>query len=400
LAPLDSAVPAQGFIVAESHRKTVSILDGGTLKTMLVKEGDKVTAGQVLLRLDETQANAQVGQLDAQRWAAEARVARLRAEQAGEHAMAVSPELAAAAERDPSVARFVVNERNLFAARWDAYDSQVASQRAKVAQLTQQIIGLKAQQVSATKRLQYTQEELKGVAELLSRGYERKPRLLELQSTVAEITGNFGEITSHEAEARHAIAGAESDMQAVTTARLSDIAKDVQDTQAQLADVSERLRGARDILDHKDVLAPEAGTVTDIKFFTQGSSINPGLPVLDIVPAGDELVIEAQVAPNDIEHVTVGQKVNVRLLAFKQHKIPVMSGHVTYVSADKIVDAKGDSYFIARAQLEPGELKQFKGVTLSAGMPAEVLILGGERLAVDYFLQPITDAFHRAFREQ
>ncbi|WP_448190939.1 HlyD family type I secretion periplasmic adaptor subunit [Azospirillum sp. sgz301742] len=397
-APLDSAVPANGSIVVQSKRKTVSLLDSGILKEILVHEGDRVEAGQVLLRLDETQALAQLGQLKAQYWAAVSRATRLRAEQADRRTLDLPPDLAAATA-DRTVAAIVENERRLFEMRWQTYDNTLAVQRKRVSQLNEQIAALRAQTTSATTRLSYVREQLKGVRELLVKGYAPRNRALELQGMEAELTGSLGEYTSHEAEARENIIQAEYEVTRIESSWKSDVVKDLQDTQALLNDLAERLRGATDTLQHKDVTAPEAGTVTDIKFFTPGSSIGAGQPVLDIVPNDDRLLVEVPVTPNDIEHVHLGQSVNVRLTSYKQHKVPVLTGKLTYVSADRQTDARGEPFFLARAELDPDALSGLKGVALYPGMPAEVLIIGGERLAIDYFISPITDSLHRALHE-
>jgi HlyD family secretion protein len=400
-AKLDSAVPATGSIVVQSKRKTVSILDGGILKELAVKEGDRVAAGQLLLRLDDTQAQAQVGQLRAQYWTAAARAVRLRAEQADQRGpLAFPADLLDAAAGDPAVAAIVANERQLFDDRWRTYEGTLAVQQKKIAQANEQIGALRAQGNAMSARLRLTEEELRGVNELLSKGYAPRNKVLELQRQTAELRGNIGAFSAKEAEARQVIAQTELEMISTRNTRRSDVSKDLQDAQAQLADLSERLKGAQDVVQHKEITAPESGTVTDIKFFTPGSSISPGQPILDIVPLDDRLVVEANVRPGDIEHVHAGQRVNVRLTAYKQRKVPVLTGRLTYVSADRQQDQKGEPFFLARAELDPGVLSGLKGVELYPGMPAEMLIVGGERLAIDYFISPITDGFRRSFVEE
>jgi HlyD family secretion protein len=399
-ASLDSAVPANGSIVVESKRKTISILDGGTLKELLVKEGDRVTAGQVLLRLDDTQALAQIEQLSAVYWSAIAKSARLNAELNDQRALFFPQELLQQAESDSSVRALVANEQRLFAARWETYDGTLAVQRKKIAQLGEQIIGLKAQTDATNARLGFNADELKGILELYAKGLTTKSRALELQRNRAEMSGNLGQLAGHVSETHQTIGQTELEMISTTNARRSDDAKDLQDAQAAIADSSGKLRIAKDVLLHKEVLAPENGTVTDIKLFTTGSSIGAGQPILDLVPIQGRLIVEVSVRPEDIEHVHLGQKANVRLTSYKQHKVPVLSGRITYVSADRQQDPKGEPFFMARAELDPGVLAKFKDVALYPGMPAEVLIIGGERLAIDYFISPITDSFHRALREE
>jgi HlyD family secretion protein len=399
MAPLDSAVPANGTIVVQGKRKTVSLLDSGILQDLLVKEGDQITAGQVLLRLDQTQAKVQVGQLTALYWAAVSRAVRLRAEQADQRELSL-PDALGAAAADPAVRAVIDNEKRLFDDRWQTYDNTLAVQRKHIAQLNEQIAALQSQSAAARIRLHNIEQQLTGALRLLPRGFVTRDKVMDLEGRQAELKGNIGEFTARQAEARENIAQAELEITRTQGSWHADIAKDLQDAQAQIADVSERLRGATDLLQHKEVMAPEAGTVTDIKFFTPGSSIVAGQPVLDIVPLDNRLLVEVPVTPNDIEHVHVGQKVNIRLTSYKQHKVPVLTGTLSYVSADRQTDAKGEPFFLARAEIDPAALAGLKGVVLYPGMPAETLIIGGERVAIDYFISPITDSLRRAFHEE
>jgi HlyD family secretion protein len=398
-APLDRAVPANGSVVVESKRKTVSLLDSGILKELLVQEGDAVKQGQPLLRLDVTQAQAQLGQLRAQYWATVAKASRLYAEGTDATDMLLPAEILAAAKDDPSVQLIAETEARLFRTRLETYRGQLAVQEQKMSQLREQIAGYQAQAKSSKERLRYVEEELRTVSALFAKGYERKPRLLELQRQQAELSGDAGELAAKEAEARQQISTLVAEKISTENTRRSDAMKELQDAQALRNDLSERIRGAADVVQRKEVVAPDSGFVTDVKFFTPGSSIVAGQPVMDIVPAGDRMLIEARVNPVDIENVHPGQKVNVRLIAYKASKVPVLTGKLTYVSADRQQDAKGDFFFLARVELDKEALSSMKEVQLFPGMPAEVLIIGGERLAIDYFLTPIANGLRRALHE-
>lgn len=398
-APLDSAVPATGTIVVESKRKTVRLLDAGILKTLYVKEGDRVEPGQPLFRLDEAQARAQLGSLSAQRWTIAARIARLRTEQDDRSAIAFPSDLTEAAEDDPAVADLVANERRVFQDRLAAYEGKLAVQRARIGQLQDQIRALRAQAEATRSRVGYIEKELDGVEQLLAKGYATKTKLYELKRAQAELRGNLGELTAKEAEARQAIGQTELEIQSLRSQRQQEVSRDLQDAQAAAADLAERVRGAEDTLERKLVSAPEAGIVTDLKFVTAGSSIGAGQPVLDIVPQDDRMMVEVQVRPDDIEQVHAGQRVNIRLTAYRQQKVPVLTGQLVYVSADRQQDQRGETFFIARAEIDAEALRDVKGVALSPGMPAEVLIIGGERTAIDYFTAPIRDSLRRSFRE-
>jgi HlyD family secretion protein len=400
LAPLDSGIPAMGQIVVASKRKTVSLLDPGILGELLVQEGDRVEAGQPLLRLDDTQARAALAQALAQRSAAQSKLARLSAEQQGNDTITFPPELTAAAAQDATLAELLKNEQRLFDSRRQSLKGALAVQQKKIAQLKEQIAAFDAQSAAAQTQLRLLEEHLGGMRELLAQGYAPKSQVLGLEGQQAGLKGSLGESAAHKAEAQQNIAQTELELIRTRDDWQADVGRDMQDTQAALSDVAERIRAADDILKHKLVTAPDAGTVTDIKFFTVGSSIGAGQPILDIVPRDDRLLVEANVPPNDIEHVHLGQQVNVRLVSYKQHKVPVLTGHLTYVSADRQIDQRGDPFFLARAELDPGALAGLKSVQLYPGMPAEVLIIGGERAAIDYFLSPITDSVHRALHEE
>jgi HlyD family secretion protein len=400
-ADLSSAAIAQGTVIANSHRKTISHLEGGMLAEMLVKEGDQVRAGQVLLRMDGTMANAQLGQIESQLWTAQARVARLRAEQADQRTLTYPDDLIAAGKLNPVASDAMTTEQRLFAARWDGYDGSLAINRRKINQLKEQIAALKAQASATADRLRYTEEELGTIKSLLEKGYERRPRLLEMQRLSAELKGRVGELAANQAQAEQAIAAAELEILALKHTRRIEIADQLQQNQATLADMTERSRGASDVVTRKDVVAPQDGKVTDIHFFTPGGVIGAGAPILDLVPVDNDLVVEAQVSPADIDSVRVGQVANVRLTAYKQRKVPIIDGQVTYVAADQVTDQRtGQSSFTARVRLDAQSLQSLHHVEMLPGMPAEVIMINAKRRAIDYFLSPITDSMRRAFREE
>jgi HlyD family secretion protein len=397
--PIERAVVASGTLVAEGRRKTIQLLEPGLLRELLVREGETVAAGQPLLRLDVTQADAAANQARVQRWAAAARLARLRAEQSDQRALAFSPALLAAAAADPVVAAMVADEERFFAARWLAFDGQVAVQEARLAQFREQLIAASAQRAAFTTRLRATREELAGVNQLLARGYATRTRQLELQRAEAEFEGSMGQFAAQEAQMRQAIAQAELERGTLMLNRRSEIARDLQDAQALLADATERLRGAQDVLSRREVPAPEDGVVTDIRFVTPGSSIAAGQPVLDLVPRDDRLVVETQVALTDIEQVHLGGPVNIKLSAYRQRETPLIHGRIIYVAADRQQDNRGGSFFIVRAELDPASLASARGVQLAAGMPAEAFILGERRTALDYIVRPVQDSLRRALRD-
>jgi HlyD family secretion protein len=401
VADLDSASVAAGTVIVDSHRKTVSHLEGGTLKALQVREGELVAAGQSLLVFETTQTTSVVAQFEGQYWLAVARLARLQAELADAAMPAFPADLRDAAGRMPVAAEAIDLEARLMTARRETLQGQIAIQRRRIGQLRSEIEAQKAQRAAASERLKYTEEELASVRQLLDRGYERRPRLLDLQRAVADLRGRVGELTANSAQAEQAIASAELEILNLTSARRAEVTDEQQKMRAQIADLTERLRAVNDVLRRQTVLAPQAGKVTNIRFFTPGSAIAPGAPILDIVPQDDELVVEARVATIDIDSVRIGQPASVRLTAYKQRTVPPVDGEVTEVSADQLTDERtGAPYFIARVRLRPDALAGLAGVQLYPGMPAEVLIRSTPRKAIDYFVAPITDSLRRALREE
>jgi HlyD family secretion protein len=397
--PLERAVISNGTLVAEGRRKSIQLLEPGLLRELVVREGQVVKAGQPLLRLDVTQAEAAANQARFQSWAAAAKLARLRAEQRDQREMTIPPNLLAAAAKDEGLAMLIEDEKRLFAARWAAYDGSIAVQQRKIAQFKEQAAAAAAQHAAGTTRLRAIREELAGVTSLLARGYATRTRQWELQRGEAEQLGNLGAYAAQEAEARQAMAGAEMELATLELNRRSEVSRDLQETQAALADATERLRSAEDLLARREILAPEDGVVTDIRYVTPGSSIGAGQPVMDLVPLDDRLVVEMQVNLNDIEQVHPGQKVNVRLTAFRQRETPMVEGKILYVSADRQQDQQGTTYYLARAELDPQSLAAATDQPLGAGMPAEVFVLGETRSALDYLLRPINDSLRRALRD-
>jgi HlyD family secretion protein len=397
--PIERAVVADGTLVAEGRRKTIQLLEPGLLRELLVREGERVAAAQPLLRLDVTQADALANQARVQRWAAAARLARLRAEQRDQRTLEMPEDVHAAGTVDPVIEAMIADEERIFAARWLALDGMLAVQEAKLAQFREQLGAAQAQKAAFATRLRATREELNGVNQLLARGFATRTRQLELQGSEAELLGSLGQFTAQEAQMRQAIAQAELERGTLLLNRRSEVARDLQEAQSQLADASERLRAAADLLSRREVLAPEDGIVTDIRFVTPGSSIGAGQPVLDLVPLDDRLVVETHVALNDIEQVHVGGRVNIRLTAFRQRETPLIAGRVSYVSADRQQDARGLSFFVVRAEMEPESLAAARGVQIAAGMPAETFILGERRSALNYFVRPVEDSLRRALRD-
>ena len=399
-AQLDSAALAPGVVVVDSQRKTVQHLEGGILRAILVQEGETVIAGQHLVRLDGTEAKARLDQLLNQEIAAEARLARLRAEQSNLRTLTFAPALLQAAARQGAEAS-VTAERDLFEARWRAHDSSIELIARRIEQLRKTIASLDSQLLANDKRLALFEDELKGVASLFKQGYERRPRMLDLERQVADLVGRKGELINTIAANNQAIVGAEVEIENTSHVRMAGVAGDLEQILATKADLAERIRAAQDVVDRRTVISPQDGVVVDVRVVTPGGIIAPGEAIMDIVPVNDELIVESRVDPADIDVVRAGLPAQVQLSAYKTSTSPLIEGVVQYVSADMLTDQRtGNAYFLARIQLSPENLADHKDIQPTPGMPATVMIVTGTRRALDYFLGPITDRMRNSFREE
>ncbi len=353
-----------------------------------------------MIRLDATASEALLAQLDNQYWAARARQARSSAELNDLRTLVFADDILQASGT-PALADLLETERQLFASRWQSYDGTIALLRLRMDQTREQAAALRAQVATTEDQLGFVTEELNAVRGLYERGFERRPRLLELQRRVAELQGDRSDLLARLALAEQTIVSTELEISQTENVRITEIYAQLQQAQAVIADVIDRMRAARDVVERTVIRAPQAGLVTDLRFFTPGGVIGPGQPILDIVPFDDELVVEAMVSPSDIDSVRPGQRTDTRLTAYASRIVPTVEGTLVHVSADLLTDERtGQSYYSARVRLSPEALAEIDRVRLYPGMPAEVLIVTGERRAIDFFLGPITDTMARAGREQ
>lgn len=400
LAPLSEAALGPGVIKAEGNRRTVQHLEGGIVRAILVRDGDRVRAGQVLMRLDDVQSGAQREALEAQALALMAQDARLSAEL--DDADAIAWPAALLARRDePRVADLIAGQTALFVSRRSAFLNSQAVLEARAEQYRASLASARGQIVSQERQTALIRDEMKGVEELLRLGLERRPRLLALQRAEASLTGNREDLLGQIARAEAGLAETTAQMRADADARLAEAGREQRDVRARLVEVEEKLNQARDVAARRDILAPEDGVVLNLRHFTVGGVVKPGEAVLDIVPAQDRLIAEVLVQPGDIDAVHPGLEAELRLTAFKQRLAPYLRGRVEFVSADAVYDERlrADVYR-AHVAIPEQELAKLGGAALTPGMPVEAMILVGERTFWQYMTQPLLDSFARAFREQ
>ncbi|RCK40377.1 HlyD family type I secretion periplasmic adaptor subunit [Thalassospira xiamenensis] len=397
-AELDSAAVASGSVIVDSRKKVVNHFEGGILKKLLVEEGDRVKAGQTLMLLDGTRSESELGQLRGERYGLIAKLARLRAEQSGRGEIDF-PEKILNAEQD-YVADILLDEKRLFGKRNEVYDAKRNAQAKQIEQFDAEARALESQINARTRQEKLVAEQLKGIRQLAEKGFATRTQLVEIENNWSDLVGDMGEFKAQKAAAEQQKAEAEINLASIEMEWQSDIATEIQEAQLALNDVTQRIRASEDVLNRREVKAPQDGIVANIQIRTPGGVISPAEPIMDIIPENEPLLIEAMINRQDIDSVHVGSKAQIKLTAYSQRRLAPLDGEVRYVAADQTVDEKRDSsYYIVRAAINPDALAKRDDIEIRPGMPADILILKSPRRAIDYLIDPITESMSRAFRE-
>lgn len=401
LVPLASGAVASGRIVVDSNRKEIQHLEGGIVKEILVREGQTVKSGDVLVRLDNTNAQARSDLLRGQYIAAKATEARLLAERDSKPSITFAPELLELEPTDPITRENLDSQRRLFTTRREALDGQVSVMNQKVAQSNDEIRGLREQASASGRQISLLNEEITVVRGLLAKGNALKPRLLALERQSADLMGERGQAQALISRASQTINESKINILNLKNDFLNGVVAELKDTQVQIATLAEQLRASTDVARRVDIVAPLDGRVTALKANTVGGVVKPGDTLMTLIPLDDKLVVEARVTPQDIDVVHEGLKAQVRLSAFATRYLPPVEGTVVSVSPDRFEDSRtGEGYFVARIEIPQEALQELGDLKLSPGMPAETLIVTGRRTMLSYLVRPIRDSFGRAFREQ
>jgi HlyD family type I secretion membrane fusion protein len=399
LVPLSGAVIAGGVVKVDMNRKTVQHQEGGIVRELHVRDGDRVRAGQPLLVIGDVRVSAMFeihrGQLDSEM----AKAARLEAEQSQAPAIRFPTELHAR-EAEPGVRALLMRERALFDARRSALTGQIALIAAQARQ-TQAEIESRRQQLSAAERaFQLQQEELSANRALLQEGFISRARLLGIERALMDYEARRGESLAELAQARQHLAELQLRAAGLRDRYMQEAADEHKRTVAVIADLAERLRTSVDAQERQVVSAPVAGEVVDLRIAGVGAIVGPRDPILDIVPENAELIVEARVRPEDVLSVRAEAQADVRLVAMKQRITPIARGVVVYVSADRLEDKISRlSYYVANVRLSPEALRDAGNLKLQAGMPAEVFIRTSERTALEYLIDPLSGFVRHALRE-
>ncbi|NOT69581.1 MAG: HlyD family type I secretion periplasmic adaptor subunit [Methylophilaceae bacterium] len=398
LAPIDGAAIATGYVVVKSHKKTIQHLDGGIVSQLLVKDGDIVKKGDLLLTLDGTENKAQLEIARSKFITLAAQVARLEAER-DHKSQVVYPE-ALSDVSDPRILEARNTENQIFLARKNAHEGEMAVLRQRIDQLQSKIEGLNGQSRSKQDLIRSYSEEARDLKELLAEGFVNKQRLQEMERNYSSSLGDISGLSSEIASSQIQIGETKLQILQLGKKFQEDVTGKLSEVQTDFHEVNQKMLATKDKVQRIDIKAPVSGRIMELAVHTLGGVIQPGHPILDIVPQKEELIVNAQVSPMDIDRVNVGLIAEIRFTAFKQAITPVTEGKVINLSADRLIEEKtGAPYFEAQVELTPESYHKLKHLALVPGMPVEVLIKTGTRTAYEYLTNPISNAFARSFRE-
>jgi len=397
---ISGALIAPGQIVVESNVKKVQHPTGGVVGELLARDGDKVKAGDVVVRLDDTVTKANLAIVTKNLDGAMARAARLEAEQRALDKIKFPPQLTNRAT-DPDAAAVMSSESKLFDVRVTGRAGQKSQLRERIAQLKEQIEGLSAQERSKEQEIALVQQELTGVKDLYDKHLVQISRLTTLERDSARLNGERAQYVAARAEARGKISETELQIIQIDKDMVSEVSKDLRETNDKIGELIERKVTAEDQLRRVEIRAPQDGIVEQSTVHTVGGVITAGDTIMLIVPQSDDLQVEAKVNPQDIDKLQVGQKTLLRLSAFNQRTTPELNGVVSRVQPDVTTDQRtGQSYYTIRVSMPPEEIARLGDVKLIPGMPVEAFVQTGDRTMMSYLMKPLHDQLMRAFREK
>jgi len=397
---LSGAVIASGQLVVDSNVKKVQHPTGGVVGELRVREGDRVKAGDVVVRLDETQTRAGLAIVTKALDELAARQARNEAERDAAQRVSFPPDLLGRAA-DPDVLQVMSGEQRLFEIRGSGRDGLKSQLKEQVAQLEQQILGNREQEAAKAREIDWIQQELKGVRELWSKNLVPFARVTALERDGARLDGERGSLIAAMAQTKGRIAEIQLKILQVDEDLRTEVGKELAEMRGKKSELIERRVAAEDLLKRVDLVAPQDGRVFQRSVHTIGGVIQAGEPVMLIVPDSDTLIIEAKIAPQEIDQVHLGQRVVVRFPAFNQRTTPELDGEIVRIGADVTQEEKkNESYYSVRILVPDSELARLDGLRLVAGMPVEVFMQTAPRTVLSYLVKPMQDQIAKAFRSR
>jgi HlyD family secretion protein len=399
-AELAGAVLAEGTVVVDGNVKKVQHQAGGIVGQILVKDGDRANVGDLLVRLDDTVTRANLAVITKQLDEISMRQARLKAERDGADAVTI-PAALASRQNEPDVGEIIAGEQSLHKSRRQARASQAAQLRERIDQLREEIAGLTGQHAAKTTEGELVKQELVGLEQLEKQRLISTNRITVPRREAARLQGERSQLTANIAQARGKIAETELQLVQWDHDFRTEVVKELRDLQTKEGEYAERRIAAEDQLKRIDIRSPHRGVVHQMTVHTVGGVINPSEAIMLIVPENERLVIEAKIAPKDIEQVHIGQIAFIRLTAYNQRTTPELNASVARIAADLTRDVQtGFAYYVVRLAIGDEELARAGATNLLAGMPAEVQIKTSERTALSYLVKPLHDQIMKAFKER
>ena len=399
-AVISGAVVASGSLVVDTNVKKVQHPTGGIVGELRVRDGDRVHAGDIVVRLDETVTRANLAIVTKSLDELMARKARLESERDGWDTIVFPAQLVAGAS-DPDRAAVMDSERKLFNLRKTARSGEKAQLQERISQLGEEITGLAAQQNSKAKEIALVERELAGVRDLWNKNLVQLTRLTALEREAARLDGERGQLIAAAAQAKGKIAETALQILQIDQDIASDVAKELREVDGKIGEFVERKVAAEDQLKRTDIRAPQDGTVFQLAVHTVGGVITAGDPIMLIVPEADNLSVEVKVNPQDIDQLQLNQKAILRFSAFNIRTTPEIEGTVTRISADTSTDQRtGQSYYTIRIAMPAEQIERLGDVKLLPGMPVEAFIQTRDRTMLSYLMKPLHDQVLRAFREK
>lgn len=400
LAPIDGAVHAPGVVTVQTYRKTVSHLEGGIVKEILVRDGDTVKKGDPLIVLDDSQLRAEYEVNHNALIAAQAMEARLVAERDDLQQIDFSSLTHGNDQRSQDAQ---TSEQQLFEARRAARLGQIAVLQERVGQLEQQIKGIDAM-ITTKKSLETSYRgEIQDLRDLLKDGFVDKQRLLDSERRLDMLHAEVADHRSTITKTRLQINETQQQILQINKDFQSDVSRQLAEIQTRTYELQERTAALQDRLNRIVIRSPDDGMVIGMTIHTMGGTVRPSTPLLDIVPSVSELIVEAEVPTNDINRIAIGRETDLRFSAFNAATTPVITGEVVKISGDRLVNEKtGVPYYLTRIKVTPEGIKKLEAreLKLMAGMPADVLIKTGERTLLQYILQPARNAIAQSMIEE
>jgi HlyD family secretion protein len=399
-AVISGAVVASGSLVVDTNVKKVQHPTGGIVGELRVRDGDRVHAGDIVVRLDETVTRANLAIVSKGLDELRARKARLESERDGWDTIIFPAQLVAGAS-DPDLAAAMDSERKLFNLRKTARKGQKAQLQERVAQLGEEITGLTAQQNSKAKEITLVERELIGVRDLWNKNLVQLNRLTALEREATRLDGERGQLIAAAAQAKGKVAETALQILQIDQDLASEVAKELREVDGKIGEFIERKITAEDQLKRIDIRAPQDGSVFQLAVHTVGGVITAGDPIMLIVPEADNLSVEVKVNPQDIDQLQLNQKAILRFSAFNARTTPEIEGIVTRISADTSTDQRtGQTYYTLRISMPAEQIERLGNVKLLPGMPVEAFVQTGDRTMLSYLMKPLHDQVMRAFREK